>query len=70
MGLKENSQSWERRFSAVNKKTPTREGDESGPGFDKKFIKNAKPEIIANETNKKQDAELKITLIEAALAAL
>ena len=36
----------------------------------KKFIENAKPEIIANETKKKQDAELKITLIEAALAAL
>ena len=36
----------------------------------KKFIDNAKPEIIASETKKKQDAELKIKSIEAALASL
>ncbi|WP_316801315.1 valine--tRNA ligase [Pedobacter frigidisoli] len=35
-----------------------------------RFVQNAKPEIIANERNKKADAEAKIRIIEEGLAAL
>ncbi|KLT65711.1 valine--tRNA ligase [Pedobacter sp. BMA] len=35
-----------------------------------RFVQNAKPEIIANERNKKADAEAKIKIIEEGLAAL
>lgn len=35
-----------------------------------RFVQNAKPEIIANEQNKKADAEAKILILEEGLAAL
>ncbi|WP_029279830.1 valine--tRNA ligase [Pedobacter borealis] len=35
-----------------------------------RFVQNAKPEIIANERNKKADAEAKIKIIEESLAVL
>ncbi|RZJ90545.1 MAG: hypothetical protein EOO20_07850, partial [Chryseobacterium sp.] len=35
-----------------------------------RFVQNAKPEIIANERNKKADAEAKIRIIEESLAML
>jgi valyl-tRNA synthetase len=35
-----------------------------------RFVQNAKPEIIANERNKKADAESKIAIIQESLAAL
>ena len=35
-----------------------------------RFVQNAKPEIVANEQNKKADAEAKIKSLEAALLAL
>ena len=35
-----------------------------------RFVQNAKPEIIANERNKKADAESKIAIIQDSLAAL
>ena len=35
-----------------------------------RFVQNAKPEIIANERNKKADAEAKIKIIEESLAIL
>mgnify|MGYP003576904543 CR=1 FL=1 len=35
-----------------------------------RFVQNAKPEIIANERNKKADAEAKIKIIEESLALL
>ncbi|MCX2575409.1 valine--tRNA ligase [Pedobacter sandarakinus] len=35
-----------------------------------RFVQNAKPEIIANERNKKADAETKIKIIEESLAAI
>ncbi len=35
-----------------------------------RFVQNAKPEIIANERNKKADAESKIKIIEESLAAM
>ena len=35
-----------------------------------RFVQNAKPEIIANERNKKADAESKIAIIKESLAAL
>jgi valyl-tRNA synthetase len=35
-----------------------------------RFVQNAKPEIIANERNKKADAEVKIKIIEESLAVL
>ncbi|RYD74138.1 MAG: hypothetical protein EOP55_15770, partial [Sphingobacteriales bacterium] len=35
-----------------------------------RFVQNAKPEIIANERNKKADAEAKINIIEESLAML
>ena len=35
-----------------------------------RFVQNAKPEIVANERNKKADAEAKIKLLEESLASL
>ena len=35
-----------------------------------RFVQNAKPEIIANEQNKKADAEAKILILEESLTAL
>lgn len=35
-----------------------------------RFVQNAKPEIVANERNKKADAEAKIRLLEESLASL
>lgn len=35
-----------------------------------RFVQNAKPEIVANEQNKKADAEAKIKILEETLAAL
>ncbi len=35
-----------------------------------RFVQNAKPEIVANEQNKKADAEAKIKLLEESLASL
>ncbi|MES2448350.1 MAG: hypothetical protein V4546_14280 [Bacteroidota bacterium] len=35
-----------------------------------RFVQNAKPEIIANERNKKADAESKISIIRESLAGL
>lgn len=35
-----------------------------------KFVQNAKPEVVANEQNKKADAEAKIKILQASLVAL
>ena len=35
-----------------------------------KFVANAKPEVIANENKKREDAENKIKVLEEALGAL
>jgi len=35
-----------------------------------RFVQNAKPEVVANERNKKADAEAKIKLLEGSLASL
>jgi valyl-tRNA synthetase len=35
-----------------------------------KFVANAKPEVIANENKKREDAENKIKVLEEALVAL
>jgi valyl-tRNA synthetase len=35
-----------------------------------RFVQNAKPEILANENKKKEDAEAKIRAIEEQLGAL
>jgi valyl-tRNA synthetase len=35
-----------------------------------RFVQNAKPEVVANEQNKKDDAEAKIKILEESLAAL
>jgi valyl-tRNA synthetase len=35
-----------------------------------KFVQNAKPEVLALENKKKEDAEIKIKVIEESLAGL
>ncbi len=35
-----------------------------------RFVQNAKPEIVANEQNKKADAEAKIEILEGSLKTL
>ncbi|RYE35630.1 MAG: hypothetical protein EOP42_06280, partial [Sphingobacteriaceae bacterium] len=35
-----------------------------------RFVQNAKPEIVANEQQKKADAEAKIVMLEEGLAGL